>query len=41
MLHAKIIDIEKNKIKTSEAEAFIKSSSYGASIIFNGKCKKY
>jgi len=26
MLHAKIIDIEKNKIKTSEAEAFIKSS---------------
>ena len=36
MLHAKIIDIEKNKIKTSEAEAFIKSSSYGASIIFNG-----
>ena len=37
MLHAKIIDIEKNKIKTSEAEAFIKSSSYGASIIFNGQ----
>ena len=36
MLHAKIIDIEKNKIKTSEAEAFIKSFSYGASIIFNG-----
>jgi molybdopterin synthase catalytic subunit len=36
MLHAKIIDIEKNKIKTSDAEAFIKSSSYGASIIFNG-----
>ena len=36
MLHVKIIDIEKNKIKTSDAEAFIKSSSYGASIIFNG-----
>ena len=36
MLHAKIIDIEKDKIKTSIAEAFIKSSSYGASIIFNG-----
>ena len=36
MLHTKIIDIKKNKIKTSEAEAFIKSSSYGASIIFNG-----
>ena len=36
MLHTKIIDIEKDKIKTSIAEAFIKSSSYGASIIFNG-----
>ena len=36
MLHAKIIDTEKDKIKTSVAEAFIKSSSYGASIIFNG-----
>ena len=36
MLHTKIIDIKKNKMKTSEAEAFIKSSSFGASIIFNG-----
>ena len=36
MLHTKIIDIEKDKIKNSVAEAFIKSSSYGASIIFNG-----
>ncbi|WP_415300742.1 molybdopterin synthase catalytic subunit [Candidatus Pelagibacter sp. Uisw_134_02] len=36
MLHTKIIDIKKNKIKTSEAEAFVKSSSFGASIIFNG-----
>jgi len=36
MLHTKIIDIKKNKIKTSIAEAFIKSSTYGASIIFNG-----
>jgi molybdopterin synthase catalytic subunit len=36
MLHTKIIDIKKNKIKTSKAEAFIKSSSFGASIIFNG-----
>ena len=36
MLHAKIIDIKKNKIQTSAAEVFIKSSSYGASIIFNG-----
>ena len=36
MLHIKIKDNKENKIKTSEAEAFIKSSSYGASIIFNG-----
>ena len=36
MLHTKIIDIEKDKIKTSVAEVFIKSSSFGASIIFNG-----
>ncbi|MDA7767884.1 molybdenum cofactor biosynthesis protein MoaE, partial [Candidatus Pelagibacter sp.] len=36
MLHTKIIDIETNKIETSIAEAFVKSSSYGASIIFNG-----
>ena len=36
MLHTKIIDIEKEKIKTSAAETFIRSSSYGASIIFNG-----
>jgi len=36
MLHTKIIDIKKDKLKTSVAEKFIKSSSYGASIIFNG-----
>ena len=36
MLHIKIIDIKKNKIIVSKAEAFIKSSSYGASIIFTG-----
>jgi len=36
MLHTKIIDIKKGKIQTSVAEAFIKSSAYGASIIFNG-----
>ena len=36
MLHAKIIDIKEDKIKTSVAENFIKSSSFGASIIFNG-----
>ena len=36
MLHIKIIDIKKEKIDTSKAELFIKSSSYGASIIFTG-----
>ena len=36
MLHTKIIDIKTSKIITSTAEGFIKSSTYGASIIFNG-----
>ena len=36
MLHTKIIDIEKEKISSSKAEVFIKSSSFGASIIFTG-----
>ena len=36
MLHAKIIDIKKEKISSSNAEVFIKSSSFGASIIFTG-----
>ena len=41
MLHTKIIDIKKKKIKTSEAEAFIKSSLFGASIIFNGTVRNF
>ena len=36
MLHTKIIDIKKEKIITSKAEEFIKSSAYGASIVFTG-----
>ena len=36
MLHTKIIDIKSDKIIASKAEKFIKSSSYGASIIFTG-----
>ena len=36
MLHTKIIDIKKNNIKVTLAEEFIRSSSYGASIIFTG-----
>jgi len=36
MLHAKIIDIKKEKIEISSAEQFISSSKFGASIIFTG-----
>ena len=36
MLHTRIIDIKKEKIDVSKAQLFIKSSSYGASIIFTG-----
>ena len=36
MLHAKIIDIKKEKIEISKAEQFISSSKFGASIIFVG-----
>ena len=36
MLHTKIIDIKKEKIKISSAESFIASSKFGASIFFTG-----
>jgi molybdopterin synthase catalytic subunit len=36
MLHTRIIDIKVEKIKSSNAEDFIRSSKYGASIIFTG-----
>jgi len=36
MLHTKIIDIKKEKIKISVAENFIASSKFGASIFFIG-----
>ena len=36
MLHTKIIDTKKSKIIVSNAEKFIKSSTFGASIIFTG-----
>ena len=39
MLHIKIIDIKKEKIVTSKAQEFIKSSTYGASIIFIGNVR--
>ena len=36
MLHTKIIDVKKEKIKISTAESFIASSKFGASIFFIG-----
>ena len=36
MLHAKIVNIKEKKISLSEAEKFISSSDYGASIYFTG-----
>ena len=36
MLHAKIVDIKQNKILLSDAEKFISSANYGASIYFTG-----
>ena len=36
MLHTDIIDIKKKKLSINDAEKFISSSKYGASIIFTG-----
>ena len=36
MLHAKVIDINEKKLTLSEAEKFISSSDFGASIYFTG-----
>ena len=36
MLHAKIIDIKEKKLTLSEAEKFVSSSNFGASIYFTG-----
>ena len=40
MLHAKIIDIKKEKIKVNKAEEFISSSKFGASLIFKGTVRE-
>ena len=40
MLHTKIIDTEKEKIKISKAEKFISSSKFGASIFFVGTVRE-
>ena len=36
MLHAKVINIKKEKIEISKAEDFIASSKFGATIFFTG-----
>tara|TARA_Y100000741_G_scaffold264005_1_gene204520 strand:+ start:216 stop:662 length:447 start_codon:yes stop_codon:yes gene_type:complete len=36
MLHAKILDLKKEKIELKKAEDFISSSKFGASLIFKG-----
>ena len=36
MLHTRVIDIKKEKIKISSAESFIASSKFGAAIFFTG-----
>ena len=40
MLHAKIIDLSKEKIKPENAEEFIASSKFGASIVFYGTVRE-
>ena len=41
MLHTKIIDTEKAKIEISNAEKFIASSKFGASIFFTGTVRDF
>ena len=40
MLHAKLVDLEKEKIKPENAEEFIASSKFGASIVFYGTVRE-
>ena len=40
MLHAKIIDLSKEKIKPESAEEYIASSKFGASIVFYGTVRE-
>ena len=39
MLHAKIVDIKEKKICLSDAEKFISSNTFGASIFFTGNVR--
>ncbi len=41
MLHTNIIDIKKKKLSINDAEKFISSSDYGASIIFTGTVRNH
>ena len=40
MLHARIIDLKKEKIEVSKAEEFVSSSKFGASLIFKGTVRE-
>ena len=40
MLHAKIIDLTKERIRPEDAEEFIASSKFGASIVFYGTIRE-
>ena len=40
MLHAKIIDLKKEKIEVSKAEEFVSTSKFGASLIFKGTVRE-
>ena len=40
MIHAKIIDLAKERIKPEDAEEFISSSKFGASIVFYGTVRE-
>ena len=40
MLHAKIIDLSKEKVKHENAKEFIASSKFGASIVFYGTVRE-
>ena len=40
MIHAKIIDIKKEKIEIKKAEKFISSSKFGASLVFKGTVRE-
>jgi len=40
MIHAKVVDIKKEKIEISKAEKFLSSSKFGATIFFTGTVRE-